>query len=199
MSAPRLVAWRDIEAGSLVELKGKPWHVDRVKVKGKAAHVTVTSAAGTFTRELKAAALVELVDGHAEGGPLHDARGAQRRWATEAEAAAVTPAPRPEVGKGPRWDAPATDPAGVAVESILGARLVAETPDEAAGYFVPLLDVTTVRAHLTIYHGVAAHEQPADEARCLEAHRAAHESGEALVVNHWHSKRRPGAISAANS
>lgn len=205
MSA-QLVAWRDVEPGSVVKLKGNDWRVERVKVKGKIARVRVSGPLGTFERELKAKDRVKIVDGHVAGGPLRDAKGAQRRWATADEAERDAPpalglpggrhgaSPKPETGKGPRWDAPATDPAGVAVETILGARLIAETPDEPAGYFVPLPDVTTIRAHLAIFHGIPAHEQPADEGNALAAHRVAHDEGAAFAVNHWHTKRRPGRL-----
>ena len=221
MSAAQFVAWRDVEAGSVVRLKGGDWRVDRVKVKGKRARVRVSGRAGTFERDLKAKDRVELVmrarrkgesvfaplaERYADPGPgpLRDERGAQRRWATDEEAKRDAPPslglpggrhgakPQPETGKGPRWDAPATDPAGRAVEGILGARLVAETPDEPAGYFVPPVDVTTVRAHLLTFHGMPGHEQPLDEARALEVHRRMHDDGEVAPVNHWHSKRRPG-------
>lgn len=202
----QLVAWRDVEAGSVVRLKGGDWRVERVKVKGKTARVKVSGNLGTFEREVKAKSLVEIVDGHAAGGPLRDERGAQRRWATDDEAATQGPPslglpggrhgakPSPETSKGPKWDEPATDPAGRAVESVLGARLIAETPDEPAGYFVPPPDVTTIRAHLAIFHGIPAHEQPADEGQCLAAHRIEHDEGRPLAVNHWHTKRRPGEV-----
>lgn len=205
MSA-QLVAWRDVEAGSVVRMKGGDWRVDRVKVKGKRARVRVTGPAGTFERDLTARDRVELVTRAADPGPLRDERGAQRRWATDEEAKREAPPslglpggrhgakPQPETGKGPRWDAPATDPAGRAVEGILGARLVAETPDEPAGYFVPPVDVTTVRAHLLTFHGMPGHEQPLDEARALEVHRRMHDDGQVAPVNHWHTKRRPGAV-----
>lgn len=203
MTAPRMVAWRDVEAGSLVRLRGGDWRVERVKVKGKAARVRVSGPAGTFERELKAKDRVELIDGHAEGGPLRDERGAQRRWATRDELVREAPG----VLKGTRWDEPQADPAGAAVEGILGARLVAETPDEAAGYFVPVVDVTNVRTHLWLFHGIRPLEQPADEGRALEVHKIEHDRIESeslteaeideLVArfrNHWHSKRRPGAL-----
>lgn len=201
-----LVAWRDVEAGSVVRLKGSEWRVDRVKVKGKTARVRVSGPPGTFERELKAKDRVELVMRAADPGPLRDGRGAQRRWATADEAERDAPPrlglpggrhgakPKPETGKGPRWDAPATDPTGRAVEGILGARLVAETPDEPAGYFVPPPDVTTIRAHLAIFHGLDGADQPLDDARALEVHRGLHDGGEPLAVNHWHSKRRPGEV-----
>lgn len=225
MSA-QLVAWRDVEAGSVVSLKGNPWRVERVKVKGKTARVRVSGPLGTFERELKAKDRVELVrrpvfrngrhdfetllaeDRAADetGGPLRDAKGAQRRWATADEAERDAPpalglpggrhgaSPKPETSKGPKWDEPSVDPAGVAVETILGARLVAETPDEPAGYFVPLPDVTTIRAHLAIFHGVPADGQPSDEGRALAQHKLAHDEGYPLAVNHWHTKRRPGEV-----
>lgn len=215
MTAPRMVAWRDVEAGSVVSLKGADWRVEKVKTKGKTTRVRVTGRAGTFEREVKSRDEVELVDGHASGGPLRDSGGAMRRWATDAEHDAEEASrgalglpggrhgakPKPETSKGPRWDAPATDAAGVAVETGLGAVLIAETPDEPAGYFVPPIDITAVRAHLALFHGMPGNEQPIDEARCLEAHKLEHDaiddpSGDNLVrygfVNHWHTKRRPG-------
>lgn len=206
----KATTWADVTAGDAVELKGATWRVEKAKLKGKRVKVRVRSAAGVFEREVKAKEPVVIVKAPKgkpdDDGPLRDAKGAQRRWATGAEAArdgmredlglpgGKKRASAPAVTRGPKWDAPATDPAGHAVETILGAQLVAETPDETAGYFVPPPDVTTIRAHLTVFHGMPGNEQPVDEARCLEVHRAQHDDeGTPLAVNHWHAKRRPGA------
>jgi hypothetical protein len=77
--------------------------------------------------------------------------------------------------------------------------LVAETDDEAAGYYVPPVDVTTIAAHLAIFHAAAdeprrgsAHARRRRHARAPRRRARAAGNGAALAVNHWHTKTRPG-------
>lgn len=183
-----MTRWADISAGDMVELKGSAWLVVKAKHKPKRSRVTVRASAGEYTRDVDPREKVTRLD---QGdGPLRDDRGAQRRWATADEAVA-------DLGKGARWDTPATDAPGAAVESILGARLVAESPGVTAGYFVPPITLTTVRSHLALFHGLPGHEQPVDDADALAVHRIDHDTRDhearAGAVDHWHTKRRPGS------
>lgn len=186
--------WGKVAAGDVVELKGEPWRVTKAKRKGDRLRVTVERGGLSFTRELDASAKVELVRRagdsvfaslakQAKAGPLHDKSGAMTRWAEPDE---VTPP-----GKGDRWGEPASDPAGQLVERVLGGRLVAATRD-GERWAVPPVELTTVRAHLAIFHGIPGNEQPLDEARCLALHRELHERADHEPSQpHEHTKRVP--------
>lgn len=177
--------WSKVKPGDVVELKGAEWTVTKAKRKGDRVRVTVTGKPGTFTRDVDAAgkvALVEQADG-AKGGPLRDASGAQRRWARDDE---VTHDKR-----GATWESPSGDPAGAAVEGILGGVLAAATLDGET-WAVPHVDLTTVRAHLSAFHGIPGNEQPLDEPRALALHRELHERADHEPTHaHEHTKRRP--------
>lgn len=171
--------WAKVAAGDEVVLKGEPWRVTKAARKGDRVRVTVERGGLSFTRDLDASAKVELV----ERKPLHDERGAMTRWAEPDE---VTPP-----GKGDRWGEPASDPAGQLVERVLGGRLVAATRD-GERWAVPPVELTTVRAHLAIFHGIPGNEQPLDEARCLALHRELHERADHEPAQpHEHTKRSP--------
>lgn len=172
--------WGKVKAGDVVELKGAEWTVVKAKRKGDRVRVTVTGRPGTFTRDVDAAVKVPLVE-QAKAGPLHDERGAQRRWATPDDLAPPS--------KGAKWGEPASDKPGALVETVLGGRLVATVRDGEA-WAVPPIDLTTVRAHLAIFHGVAGNEQPVDESRALALHRELHEAADHEPAQpHEHTKR----------
>jgi hypothetical protein len=189
--------WSKVEAGMRVELGGRTWSVDKVKLKGKLVKVTVTSSVGTFTRELKAKAEVTI----ARPEPLRDKRGAQTRWATEKELGAAglakgdptaTKPPTKTKGGSP-WDKPAGQAERVLADG-LRAVLVGEAADETRGYYVPPVDLTTVAAHMMLFHGGDAWAEKG-EAELLTMHTIQHEqaktTGAAFAVNHWHTKARP--------
>lgn len=193
--------WGDIAKGDAVELNGKTYTVAKLKRDGKRVKVTVAGAGGEHRAEVKAKDPVKRAKVKAE--PLHDGAGRQRRWAKKSEAkkvggelpkgdATVVEPPAPPVGD--PWETP-RDKVERKLVDLLEARLVAETPDEAAGYYVPPVDVTTVAAHLLLMHGAQPSDYDSDLAR-LAAHEQAHEealTGEhPLAVNHWHTKSRPG-------
>ena len=204
--------WRDILAGAVVDMGGKPFTVEKIKVKGKAVKVTVTSKAGTFTRELKGKAEVALyaelykatpvrslrpsspssapVEAEVSGGPLHDASGRQRRWAEPGEGV-VLEAPAP--AKGGDWSAPKSK-AEATVAGILGAVLVGESTDTASGWYVPPVDPSTIAGHLMLFHELTP--ESVDWAVLAQMHNDQH--ARALVapfttlhVNHWHTEQRP--------
>ena len=176
-----MTRWGKVKPGDVVELKRAEWTVTKAKRKGDRVRVTVTGKAGTFTRDVEAGAKVKLAT--SSGGPLHDEAGAQRRWAKPAE---VTHTKRDA-----KWATPASDPAGATVEQLLGGVLVAATLDGKA-WAVPFVDLTTVRAHLSTFHGVPGNLQPLDELRSLVLHRELHEAADHRpTVEHEHTKRVP--------
>jgi len=193
--------WAKIEKGMRVELGGRTYTVEKVKPKGKRAKVTVALGGSTYTSEVKLKDVVTIArkpepkKKSKRREPLHDERGAQARWATEKEARrglppgdpAVTEPPAP--AEGGLWDTPATK-AEKKLDRILGARLVGESLDEGAGYYVPPVDLTTVAAHWMIFHNGDDWETEG-EATLLLRHKLEHEDGAPLKVNHWHTEERP--------
>jgi hypothetical protein len=150
--------------------------------------------------------------------PLRDERNAQQRWATEAEAKAAEPArfnviaqsegrdgfsatlepgdpeqvKPPKKAKGDPWETQA-DRIETMLGDVLGARLVGESLDTGAGYYVPPTDVSTIKAHLLIFH--PGTDLTATEGDLLEWHGIQHTDARAgiitLAINHWHTERRP--------
>lgn len=189
--------WADVKKGDRVELGGKTWDVVRAKAKGKKVDVTIVSGSRSASSTVKASDKVKL----AKPAPLHDKSGAQSRWATKPEvektlgklekgdAAQVKPPAKPGADV---WDSP-RDRIEQKLDDLLSARLVAESPDVALGYYVPPVDVSTVAAHLLTFHGVKPSDF-ASESVMLDVHREAHVAalaGAPLHVNHWHTKTRP--------
>lgn len=193
--------WGDVKKGDVVELSGRRWTVVKLKPKGKKARVVVEHKGRRAETTLKLSDRVTIVERDA----LHDAEGAQRRWATKREHDEKLHEPRGLPPGDPAQKAPPAKPAGVswekpkgdaekAVASLLEARLVGETTDESAGYYVPPVDVSTVASHLAIFHGGIPDACGDDEARMLSAHKAQHDEalrGSPLAVNHWHTAKRP--------
>lgn len=196
--------WADVEEGDDVELNGRTWTVVKIKEKGKRAKVTVERKGVRASSEVRLKDAVRIVG----RTPLFDGDGRANRWATDAEArkAEAESAPaRLEAGdpsvtkapakpKGGEWDKP-VGKAEKAVTSLLGARLVGEATDPNRGYYVPPVNVTTVAAHLALFHGGIPSACDDDEGKMLAAHDAQHAAakrGEGILsVNHWHEARRP--------
>lgn len=200
--------WADVKKHDVIELDGREYRVVKIKAKGKKAAVMVERKGSYFDSVEKLKDRVKIVtkNGGSKKGPLTDADGNGQRWATKKEAEEV-------LGKGgatiPRGDSTVTKPPSKpgkdpwtdpkpGVETMLGdllnARLVGETKNEAAGFYVPPVDVSTVASHLTLFHG-GIPERMDDEGAMLIMHEAQHaeakKTGAPLAVNHWHTKTRP--------
>lgn len=188
--------WGDVKKGDVVELRGKPYRVVKIKTKGKKARVMVEARGGYHEAVVKVADRVTI----AKPPKLIDKKtGAQTRWATERERKAALGKGDPAQVKPPApaagdpWETPANR-IERKLDDLLSARLVGETKDESAGYYVPPVDVPTVAAHLAIFHGGIPEAVADDEGRMLAAHDAQHAEalkGSPLAVNHWHTERRP--------
>lgn len=198
--------WADVKKHDIVELGGREWRVVKIKKRGKKADVMVDYKGRYAESVVKLKDRVKIAkkgDG-TKRGPLYDDTGTARRWATKKEAAEVggaalkpgdSEARKPPAKPGPDlWETPHGK-----VERLLGdllsARLVAETPDENVGYYVPPVDVSSVAGHLVLFHGGIPPAVLEDEGGMLRAHEAQHAAalkGEGvLAVNHWHTKTRP--------
>lgn len=196
--------WADVKKHDVVEMSGRDYRVVKIKAGKKKAEVMVEYKGRYISSKVKLVDRVKISkdNGGSKKGPLYDAEGNARRWATKREAAEVgvglpagdssQTAPPAKAGKDP-W----TDPKP-GVETMLGdllnARLVAETPDEEAGYYIPPVNVSTVASHLMLFHGGIPDAVLEDEGRMLGAHEAQHAEalkGSPLAVNHWHTPTRP--------
>ena len=193
-----MTTYADLTPGDRIELRGNAYEVVKAKRKGKLVKLTVKGDRGTFSSEVKAKAEVALV---ALEGPA----GEQQRWATSEEHAADEPratalpagdasvTKRPVKAQGSPWSDKPTDSTEVLLDQVMGAHLVGEATDENVGYYVPPVDVSTVAAHLLIFHGVTG-DQYATAADALTLHAQHHDdaaTGAAMHVNHWHTKKRP--------
>jgi hypothetical protein len=195
--------WADVAKGDTVELGGREYRVVRVKRKGKKVDVSVEAKGRYAASFVKAKDRVKVVRTAADAKKLTGPQGEQTRWAkkselresmgVELERGNPKQTKPPAPAEGGLWDTPETR-VEKRLDQLLGARLVGETSDPSAGYYVPPVDVSTVAGHLAIFHGgiPAACE---DEAAMLAAHEAQHagaKKGEApLAVNHWHTEKRP--------
>lgn len=195
--------WADVKKGVVVELGGRDWVVVKIKAKGKTAKVVVEHKGRTAESAVKLADRVKIVAKSRDLDPLRDSSGAQRRWAKPKEAKLEAPAKLaagdpaqtrpPAKATGSPWDTPA-DRIEKKLDEILGARLVGIEPTGAGGYYVPPVDVTTIAAHLALFHGGIPEACDDDEGRMLAVHRAQHDGvkqGAPLAVNHWHTEKRP--------
>lgn len=196
MTLSKRSTWADVRKGDVVELAGNEWRVARIVFGKKSAKVVVARKG----REAKSTvALKDRVRIIPPKTKVMDRDGVQRRWATERELeTALKPGNAkvrkpPEKPKGAAWDVPVTG-AEKRLGKMLGARLVGEATDEAVGYYVPPVDVTTVASHLALMHGgiPAAAD---DEGAMIRIHDAQHAEaksrGARLAVNHWHTETRP--------
>lgn len=195
--------WGDAKKGDVVEIDGRRWTVVKLKRKGKKAKVVVDYKGRRAETTLKLSQRVKIVD--ANGTKLHDPEGAQRRWATKREHdEKLTPSrglppgdpaqtKPPAKAKGDPWETPAGR-IERKLDELLQARLVGETSDESAGYYVPPVDVSTIASHLALFHGGIPEACDDDETKMLAAHKAQHDEalrGAPLAVNHWHTAKRP--------
>ena len=199
----RRSTWAEVEKGDVVTLdNGREWRVLKLKRKKKTVAVKVEHNGRTAEAELSKKSRVKIAKRAADADPVQDVRGAQRRWAKPAELEEVlgrgdpTRTKPPAKAEGPAWDERhAKGTAERTLEKVLGARLIAETPNEAAGYYVPPVDVTTVASHLALMHGGIPGSGEYTEGELLKIHADQHAEaktiGASLAVNHWHENRRP--------
>ena len=195
--------WAKVEKGAVVELNGRPYLVEKIKRDGKRATIRISHKGRSSKGVVRLKdPVVTLATGGivtSKRGPVLDAAGTMQRWATEKERAAMlgpgdpTQIEPPSEPDGGLWDTPATK-VERKLDKILGARLVGVSTDEDAGYYVPPVDITTVAAHLAIFHG-GIPDACDGEAQMLAAHDAQHaaaKTGEGvLAVVHWHVEKRP--------
>lgn len=191
-----MAKWSKIMKGDRIELRGREYEVVKIKAKGSTAKVTVRGGGSIFESKVRLSDKVAIVT-----TPLHDRGGSQTRWAKPSEVkhrpsrglsagdpSVKTPPSKPSADP---WETP-RDKAERRLGDILGAHLVAETDDETAGYYVPPVDVSTIAAHLVLFHGTAVKEYRIDD--MLELHNNEHAAalkGVALKTNHWHTETRP--------
>lgn len=200
--------WKDVKKHDVIEMAGREYRVVKIKAGKKKADVMIEYKGRYISSTVKLADKVKITkagDG-TKRGPLTDEHGTARRWATKREAeevlgkgGATLPAgdatktkPPKKPGSDP-WETPANR-IERKLDELLSARLVGESTDESAGYYVPPVDVSTVASHLALFHG-GIPEHMDDEGSMLIMHAAQHaeaaKNGHPLAVNHWHTETRP--------
>ncbi len=165
-----MTTYAKLDEGDVIKVGGEKYTVAEVKLRGVDVKLTVERKGSSRTVKVPASGKVKRV-GRAE---LHDATGAQQRWATPAEA---------QLSDSP-WETQA-DRIEQRLEKLLGATLVGQSVDGGETYAVPHVDVTTVAAHLLVFHDVDP-SQYADEQAMLEAHATAPDK-----IPHTHTDIRP--------
>ncbi len=174
--------WSKVERGDVVQLGGREWTVEKIKPKGKVLRVSVRSGSHRADSKVDPSDKVAI----AEPRSTKPSRPAKPK----------TPPPTkpPKPATGDPWETQ-QDRIERQLGQILGARLVGEATDVDAGYYVPNVDVTTVAAHVAIFHGGVPEQHRGDEAELVGWHAREHiaaEGGDRLFeVNHWHSEKRP--------
>lgn len=190
--------WSKVTAGDYVELRDRKYEVLKIKPKGTSAKVTVRGGGSVFESKVTLTDKVKVVT-----EPLRDKSGQMQRWAKPSEDKskgglptgdpAITKPPSKRIGEA--WETP-RDKVERKLDRILGAHLVGQADDEGSGYYVPPVDISTVAAHVALFHGVDPSEYGVDD--LLELHDNEHAQalkGIALKVNHWHTETRPAVTS----
>jgi hypothetical protein len=150
----------ELVKGDVLDLKGDPYTVVKVKTTSKGKHVrlTIDGRRGSFTDEVKARTVYAVREG--DGGSRHGARAAATDVVEDSRAArrkpGSGPSPSPRFIEGvpvedlevpfDRRDAEAN------VVSILGARLVG-VEEEGGRLVVPPVTDATILGHLLTFHG----------------------------------------------
>jgi hypothetical protein len=180
---------RDLAPGMKLAIGGREFLVEKAKTKGKTTTLKISGPGGTFERAVKAKADYVVVP-----DKLHDATGAQRRWADERdpEPKGPTPAVKPKTKPDPKlgWKDDAA-PADAVVREVLGGTLSAiRRTDKAgvSGFICPPVDPTTIAAHLFAWHGVRFDGVSLDEAR-KAYDETKHTAEEAVRLADWETAR----------
>jgi len=174
--------WGKVERGEVVELGGREWTVEKTKLKGKKLRVTVRSGSHRAESKVDPADKVTIAEARSTKPPARSKK------------PKPPPTSPPKPATGDPWETQ-QDRIERKLGQILGARLVGESTDTDAGYYVPNVDVTTVAAHLAIFHGEVPEQHRSDEAALVGFHAREHiaaEAGDRLFdINHWHTEKRP--------
>lgn len=174
--------WSEIRRGDVLELGGREWTVEKIKPGKKKAEVKIRHKSNTVRDTVKLDDKVRIAE-RATAAPTRVAKPKPPKR---------MPAEPPVPADGDPWETQ-QDRIEKKLDKILGAKLVGESTDGEATYYVPPVDVTTVAAHLLIFHGgVDPHEDGAGMLKRHAAEHAAAEAGETrLTMPHWHTEQRP--------
>lgn len=178
------IKWRNVAVGTTVELKGRDWKVDKLKVKngGKLVKVTVSSKLGTFAREMRGKDEVNVVmPAERWASKKAAAKAEARRESVEAERRpdirpVVMPATTPSKAD---WET-SEDRQEAKIRKHLDGKLLAIEIDGT--YVMPEIDPSTLAAHLLVFHGLTTTGATVAEARTLER---THTAEAALKVVEW--------------
>jgi len=178
--------WAKVKPGDVLDLDGRAWTVEKIKPGKKKAEVKIRHKSNVVRDTVKLADKVRISD-------VPPPRAAQGSRSAPASTKPVKQKKRPpEKASGDPWETQ-QDRIEKQLGQILGARLVGEATAENAGYYVPLVDITTVAAHMVIYHGTDITDLA--EIGMLKLHEQEHaehlDGKRNFLQNHWHTEKRP--------
>lgn len=167
--------WAKIRRGDVVELGGRDWTVEKIKAGKKKADVRVRSGSRTAESRVRLDEKVRI---------------AEPPKPKKVKRPAPTP---PKTPHGDPWETQ-QDRIEKKLGELLNARLVGESTDGGEAYYVPPVDVTTVAAHLVIFHA-ATYDQAMTPGEMLRQHEREHAEAlvgdRDLIPHHWHTELRP--------
>lgn len=171
------VKWSKVSRGDTVVAGGIPWVVEKIKIKGKRAKVTIRN--GSRVAESK----VDLAD----KVKLAPSSSAPKKEKPRKPISRKPPAP----ATGNPWETQ-EDRIEKKLDQILGAKLIGEGDER--GFYVPPPDITTIDTHMLVFHGGIPDVR---RDSIIEAHAKQHLLAEAgkieFAIDHWHTDKRPGS------
>lgn len=170
--------WSKIRRGDTIVAAGREWTVEKLKPGKRRIAVRIRSGKHVAEQKVDPDEKITLAEPK------------QTKPARE-RAPKPQPATPPKPAEGDPWETQ-QDRLERKLDKILGAHLVGEATDVDAGWYVPPVDISTVAAHMAIFHGGIP---DVDGGVILDVHGEEHRralSGErALAVSHWHTEKRP--------
>lgn len=176
--------WSKIKKGDALDLGGRVWTVEKIKPGKKKAKVRIRHRSNVVDDTVRLDDKVRIAE-----KPEPPKRG--RRDAPPAKPAKQKKRP-PEPATGDPWETQ-QDRIEKQLGKILGAHMVGESTDGGGAYYVPPVDITTVAAHLAIFHGTI--DPTESGAEMMKRHALEHEEHLAgdrrFTMHHWHTEKRP--------
>lgn len=175
--------WSEIRRGDIVAAGGRDWEVLKITLGKKKAEVKIRHKSNVVRDTVRLADKVRIAERKATSA---------RPTPAKVKPPKKMPPEPPKPADGDPWETQ-QDRIEKKLDSILGAKLVGESIDGAATYYVPPVDASTIAAHLLIFHGgIGEGEEETDMLKRHVGEHAAAEAGETtLTMPHWHTEQRP--------
>lgn len=192
--------WKDVELGSTVILRGKPWTLESAEKVAGGIAVAVRHRKEVARTTVGKKAVVDVVRSTPIdfGKMLRDQEKAAASKLGARVAAGPRPKPRIEKVEPSGWSAsPKGDKTEELIRSELGGVLSGVQLQPGDAYIVSHLDVSTIAGHLFLFHGVGPVDvrKPGGYELAREIHNGEHAEGAPEPrVPHWHEHDRPAVV-----